>query len=272
MEDNKTEALNEQENSLDSRKPQILAMLLEHIEKNMSEKTKKKNLKFVEQILSAGVDQISFGKSPTYETGYVYGNVTAEGSRDIGDTRYTNTITLDLQTPEYVFFNINHDDSLRYAYKLAFLEFGLNRFLFSAKKSIFSQKRESKVYVSDYEDEALQDYATIICEEQLARLNYSIDECRVNDYDFIETQETKDSHIYPVFLTLKDKKGKDVNVPIGHYHADKDKMYFKIDFGNVTATDVIYVILGAIVILPIAIAAIAAIVGVIALIIKLITG
>ena len=249
MED-KTEALSNQENSLDSRKPQILARLAEYIEKNTSEKQKKKSAAFIKQVLNSGTEQLSFGESPSYEIGYVYGNVTAEGSRDAGDTTYTHTFTIDLQTPEYGFFNISNNDPHKEVFKRACMRLGLNRYVYSVKKRLNSPKQISKVYVSCYEDEALQDYAMGICEEQLARINCYTDECRVNDYDFVETQETKESNIYPIYLTLQDKKGKDYNVLIGYYNAATDDTYFEIDFSNTTASDVFLTILGIVVLAP----------------------
>lgn len=257
MEDkNKTQELREQDNSLDSSKPQIFVRFKEYIEKELPEKTKKKYKKFIEKALNACEDQIIFGESPSYDTGYVYGNVTAEGSRDIGDTTYTNTITLDLQTPEYVFFDMNNDEHLRQIFKRACLGLGFRRFVYTAKKHVTSRKQISKVYVCDYEDEALQDYAMNICEEQLAQLNCSMDECRVNDYDFVQTQETQVSNIYPVYLAIRDKKGNNSNVLIGYYNADKDDMYFEIDLSS----DVLETIIGIFFIAPLIIAAIVAVV------------
>ena len=237
--ENKIEA-----STLESRKPQILAKFSEYITKEAPEKAKKKNAKFLAQILKSSAEQLSFGESPTYEIGYVYGNVTAEGSRDVGGTTYTHTFTIDLQTPEYGFFEMSNNDPHKDVFKRACMRLGLNHYVYSVKKSLNSPKQISKVYVTCYEDEALHDYAMGICEEQLARLNCYTDECRVNDYDFVETQETKESNIYPVYLALKDKKGKEYNVLIGYYNAATDETYFEFDFGLTTASDVLLTILG----------------------------
>ena len=258
MEDkNKTESLKEQEISLEKCKPHILKKLQEYIEKNVPEKTKKKSRKTLEQILDADVDQLSFGESPSFETGYVVGKITAEGTRSLENTTYTNTITLDLQTPEYSFFNMDRYDSMREKYKRAFLRLTPHRFVYTAKKHVTSNKRISKIYVSDYEDEALQDYAMEICEEQLARLNYNMDECQVYDFDFVPTQETQVSNVYPVYITLKDKKGKSYNTYIGCYNASTDDMYCEIDFSS---DGILWKIVAAIIIIAPVLAIILAIV------------
>ena len=263
MED-KTKVLSQQDPSLDSHKPQILAKFAEYIKNDIPEKTRKKHSKFMEELLNARTEQLSFGESPRYKTGYVYGNVTAEGSRDVGNTTYSHTLSMNLQTPERVFFNISKNDSNRAVFKRACLRFAPKRYVYTVKKQLNSLKQISKVYVDFYEDEALQDYAMDICEEQLARLNFSIHECRVNDYDLIETQEAKDSNIYPVYLTLKNQKGEEYKILVGYYSAEKDSAYFEID-SFIEGPPVLAIIIGAIILAP-------AVLGILFGLVRLISG
>lgn len=213
-------------------KEKILADFREYLEKKTTEKEKKKHSNFIKKALEATTKQISFGNSPGYAKGYVYGNVTARGWKHSGDTTYTRTISVDLQTPEYTFFSGENAYETRTLCKQACIGFpSWKNSLYSARKDFFSQKRESKAYILNNDAaEALKDYATDECDERLWRLDYKIEDCRVNDYNFVQTQEPKLCNFYPVYLATTNKKGQDEKVLIGFYNANNDSMYSYVDF------------------------------------------
>lgn len=229
-----TEAMREPENPLDSCKPKIIEKLKEYIEQIPSKKQKKKYYDFIQKALSANTEQIRFGKPPSYEKGYVYGNVTAKGWKHSGDTTYTRTISVDLQTPEYTFFTVNPPDNNLKMCKTACFGFSAwKHSMYSVRKDRFSAKRVCKVYLHNRDEaEALNDYAMDECDEKLWRLDYKLEDCRVNDYEYIQTQAPKDCNFYPVYLTVTNKKGTTREILIGCYNIDNNDMYCEIDFND----------------------------------------
>jgi len=220
---NMTEVSSEQKDSLDSYKSQIIAKLKEYIEKDISEKKKKKNAKFLNDILSASEDKISFGTSPTYEMGYVYGNVSAKGKDYLDGVTYYKTFEIDLQTPEKPFFK-DGDDATCFK---ACAHFNKLR---KASYALVNKKYTWAVYRCDEEDEALNDYAAEVCDEKFRKIDYELTDTRVNDYEYIRTEPLNDCHFYPVYITTKNSKGKEVKNLIGYYDANKNSMDCDINF------------------------------------------
>ena len=90
----------------------------------------------------------------------------------------------------------------------------------------------------------------------LWRLDYKIEDCRVNDYDFVQTQELKVCNFYPVYLNVTNRKGKEDKVLIGYYNADSVYMYCDINFKELSASDIIGGLFACICLAPPVIAAI----------------
>ncbi len=240
---NMTDISGEQEDSLDSCKPQIIAKLKEYIEKDMPKKSLKKHSKFIKKALEAAAEQISFGTSPTYEMGYVYGNVSAKAQNYVGDTTYYKTIAVDLQTPERPFFK----DGDRTTCFQACMHFGKLR---KASYALVNKKYTWAVYRCDEEAKALDDYAAEVCGEQFRRIDYELTDTRVNDYEYVRTEPLTDCHFYPVYITTKNSRGKEIKNLIGYYDANKNSMDCNIDFNDLSASDIFYMILGIIFVLP----------------------
>ena len=197
-------------------------------------KEKTTNKKFAEQfsaeIEKANPDQFIFDDPLEFEKGYVYGNVTAKGTQSSGDTTYTRTINLDLQTPEYIFFSGSKSDSKVEMCKRACKSFSyLKKGLYSVKERIGTNKQKSQIYFVVNEDEALKDYAIEVCEEQLYRLDYELTDCRVNDSEYVQTEPEKICPFYQIHFNTVDKKGNTVSKLLGYYNADSDSMDYNID-------------------------------------------
>ena len=198
-------------------------------------KKKTENKKFAEQfsseIAKATDDKFCFDAPPEFEKGYVRGNITAEGERTRGDTTNTRTINLDLQTPEYTFFYIlkgfTGDKNLceRACKTFSYLEDAIYPV---ADAKSYSIRTTEDVFVDTEADNALKSYAIAVCREQFNRLNYSLTECRVNDYEYVQTEPTKICPLYPVYFNTVDKKGNDSKEFLGYYNAEDDSMDYSI--------------------------------------------
>ena len=217
---------------LEAYKPEIIKKLKEYIEKEIPEKKKKKHAKFLNDILSASSDKISFGISPTYEMGYVYGNVSAKGKDYLDGVTYYKTFETDLQSPEKPFFK---DGDKETCFK-ACAHFNKLR---KASNTLVNGKYTWKVYFCDEEEEALNDYAAEVCGEKFRRIDYELTDTRVNDYEYVRTEPIKDCLFYPVYVTAKNDKGKEDKILIGYYDANINSMDCDIDFKNPDKLEVI---------------------------------
>ena len=196
------------------------------------EKTKNKKFaeRFSEEIEKAAESQFRFGDPPSYERGYVYGNITAEGHAYRNDTEYTRTISVDIRTPEYTFFDINKKkpDEVELCKQVCRNVPHMKKCLY-AVEPIYSTRKDSKIYICDDEDEALRDFAIAECKEQFERINFSLRSCRVNDYTYVQTELPETCHYYPIYFDTKDKKGNPVSTFIGYYNADDGDIDYNID-------------------------------------------
>ena len=218
----------------EQQKSKVLNDIKTYISTEWKEKTD--NKKFAEQFSSeiekAGKDQFSFGAPPQFEIGYVRGNITAEGERTSGDTTNIRTINLDLQTPEYVFFSIikeftGDEDLCKRACKtFSYLEDALYPVASTANSycCLFSDS----IFVNTEADNALKSYAISVCREQLNRLNYNLKTCRVNDYEYVQTEDIRVCPLYPIYFNRVDKKGNQVQDLLGYYNAEDDLIDYSI--------------------------------------------
>lgn len=197
-------------------------------------KEKTNNKKFAKlfsaEIEKATESQFRFGDPPSYEKGYVCGNVTAEGYDYKDGTEYTRTISVDMETPEYTFFDINKNNSAEVELcKQACTNIPHMKKYFYAAEQVRSRRPESKIYICNDEDEALRDFAIKECKKQFARINFELRSCRVNDYDYVQTESPKICDYYPIYLDTKDKKGNPLSMLIGYYNPDDDNIDYNID-------------------------------------------
>ncbi|MBQ3490141.1 MAG: hypothetical protein IJA86_06100 [Clostridia bacterium] len=224
--------------NLDAVKPKIIEKLKEHIEHELPIKSKKKYSKTLNKILAATAAQICFGTSPSYEMGYVFGNVSAKAKDYYDGTTYYRTISVDLQTPEKPFFK-NGDHSTCWA---ACEEISRLR---KAAYTLVRGKYTWKIYRCNEEDEALNDYAAEVCGEEFRRIDYELTDTRVNDFTYVQTEPLKDCHFYPIYFSTTNNKGKECRICLGYYHADSDSINFDIKFDK---TDIASLIIGGLII------------------------
>ncbi len=215
---------------LDAVKPKIMTRLKAYIEKELPSKSKKKHAKILNKILEASADQLSFGTSPSYEMGYVYGNVSAKGKDYVGDTTYYSTIAVDLQTPEKPFFGNGDRDTCWAACS------NIPR-LRKAAYTLVRGKYTWAIYRCNEEKEALNDYAVEVCGEEFRSVDYELTDTRVNDYTYVQTEPHRDSHFYPVYLTTTNEKGKKSTICVGYYDADRDTVDCDIKFNEMSVAE-----------------------------------
>ena len=224
---------------LNAVKPEILKRLRKYIEQELPDKSKKKYAKTLEKILEATAEKIDFGVSPSYEMGYVYGNVSAKGKDYVGDTTYYQTFSVDLETPEKPFFkNGDYDTCWAACSNIARLR--------KAAYTLYRGKYTWRIYRCDEESEALKDYADEVCGEQFRRVDYELTDTRVNDATYVQTTPHRDCHFYPIYLPLRDKKGKETKIRVGYYNADNGSTDFDIDFAGVSDSGLMFGIIGII--------------------------
>lgn len=205
--------------NLEESKSSILGKLKTYLSEELPAKKRKRNAEFIKKAMEATDQQISFGKSPSVEKGYLYGNVSAKAENYTGDATYYRTISVDLQTPEYVFFNADAEHSTCVA---AF------KYLNYLKEFAVLKDKYYRIYKCDAEAEALNGYAEEVCGEQFRRIDYDLTDTRVNDATYVQTEEPKDCNFYPVYLSLPKVSKK--KILIGYYDAEKDSVFHEIDF------------------------------------------
>ena len=197
-------------------------------------KEKTNNKKFA-KLFSAEIEkateaQFRFGDPPSYEKGYVYGNITAEGSMYRDETEYTRTISVDMKTPEYTFFDMHKNNSAEaeLCKEVCRNVSHMKKYLYSAEQ-VRLRSPKSKIYFCNYEDEALEDYGIKECKEQFARINFQLDSCRENDYTYVQTELPETCYYYPIYFDTKDKKGNPVSLLIGYYNSYDDNINYSIN-------------------------------------------
>ena len=218
--------------NLEAVKPKIIEKLKEHIEQELPEKSKKKYAKTLNKILAATTRQICFGTSPSYEMGYVYGNVSAKAKDYDGDATYYRTISVDLKTPEKPFFK-NGDRSTCWA---ACQEISRLR---KAAYTLVRGKYTWAIYRRDEKDAALNDYAAEVCGEEFKRIDYELTDTRVNDFTYVQTEPLKDCHFYPIYISTTNNKGKECKICVGYYNADSGAIDFDIKFDKIEIASII---------------------------------
>ena len=224
--------------NLEAIKPKIIERLKKHIEQELPVKCKKKYSKTLNKMLEATATQICFGSSPSYEMGYVYGNVSAKAKDYVGDTTYYQTISVDLQTPEKPFFESgDHDTCWAACSEISRLR--------KAAYTLVNGKYTWKIYRCNEEEEALNDYAAEVCGEEFKRIDYELTDTRVNDFEYVQTEPLKDCHFYPIYFSTTNNKGKECKILLGYYHADSGSIKIDIKFDKI---DIAAIIIGGLII------------------------
>ena len=153
------------------------------------------------EIEKATEDQFRFGDPPSYERGYLRGNITATGGRNDGDVEYTRTINVDLKTQEFTFFDIDEDDGrARKMCERACKSVSFMKNSFYTWEKIKDSSKKQGIYTCDNYDEALQDFAESECEEAFYRINLYLKDCRINEATYFETKPMQICHYYPVYF------------------------------------------------------------------------
>lgn len=214
------------------RKSNVLSQIKEYLAKSLPAKSQKRNAEFIRKVSVSTTQQIRFGKSPAFEKGYLYGNVSAKGWNSLGDTEYYRTISVDLQTPEYVFFNGYADYSTCVA---------AANYMDSLKNNIAHKVdkygiRKNTLFWCEREVEALNYYAEQVCGEQFGRIDYQLTDTCVNEGTYVQTEELQTCNFYPVYISIADSKGKSTETFVGYYNAEKDLMFYEIKFPTPSQT------------------------------------
>jgi hypothetical protein len=215
----------------EAQKSKVLSDIKTYISDEWKENTVNKKFaeNFSAEIAKATDDKFSFGAPPQFEKGYVRGNITAEGERSGGNTTNIRTINLDLQTPEYTFFwiskGITGDEGLckRACKTFSYLEDAIY-----PVADDWGILRTNGIFDNSKSAYALKSYAISVCGEQFDRLNYNLKNCRVNDYEYVQTEDTKVCPLYPIYFNRVDKKGNEIQELLGYYNAEDDSMDYTI--------------------------------------------
>ncbi|MBD5585572.1 MAG: hypothetical protein HDQ88_10855 [Clostridia bacterium] len=177
-------------------------------------KLEKDNPTVAEQIKNLKAEDLRLGECPVFGVAQIEGDLTANGVRYTDARgRVVNSISSRL------------DDGYIPRYTLA-CGFVTDPILFASPENradpttlqIVAQRLDFKTY--HYEKEAQymgDDTARKVAKEELSRLNYKLEDCRVNSRRISYTYGPLPVYIYPVIVDLKDKKGNLPPTVLGTY-------------------------------------------------------
>lgn len=174
----------------------------------------KDNPTVAEQIKTVKAENLRFGACPTVGVATVTGDLTAEG------VRYTNAQG---KVTNAAFAHL--DDGYIQRQTLA-CEFSTDPMLFASTDNkadpttLYIVAKKLGFKECHYESEARyigDDSAKRVATAQLKRLNYKLENCRVNSRYVNYTYGPLPVLVYPIIVDLKDKKGTPVPTVIGTY-------------------------------------------------------
>lgn len=166
------------------------------------------------QIKNLKAEDIWFGDCPVFGTAQIEGDLTADGvSYTDARGRKTDIISSRL------------DDGYIQRYKLAgpfysdvMLIAPADNTADDATCRIVAKRLDFNGFHHEHEIAGMvQSIANNAAKQELARLDYKLQNCRVNSYQLNYTYGPLPVYIYPICASLKDKKGKDHFTVIGTY-------------------------------------------------------
>ncbi len=188
-----------------SANQEAIERLHEYLDSGWYKKAYRSNPEFAKKIANLTTEKIGFGKKPTYIQGYMEGNCTAVGEKEIGDTKYQRTISLDFTSKTYTFIDNESNIKLsKYAHEF-----------FKGNQKLHKYSERASLADACGKELARQD---------LSDLNFGMTTCRLNRHHFIKT-ESYDLPVWPMYADLDNKA-----VFLGYWIEDGKKVItdFKI--------------------------------------------
>ena len=187
----------------------VLSRLKQYLANGWLEKAKKSNPEFATAVQEMTAQNISFGTNPVFVIGQVKGNCTASGESKYESTTTKRTISIDFTTESSVFIAKSNSASIDACKKAVKL------FPEIAEQGALRNLSECKTLAEKHGKD--------LARNSLWDLNFSMDEYRLNRFDFVPLSKEFEAELWPIFGQVM-LNGKLKRFLMGYYYRQNGAM------------------------------------------------
>lgn len=191
-------------------KQKIIEELQKQVQRASFLKFEKDNPTVAAQIKAIKAEDLIIGKRPVHRLAHIEGDVTAVGgnNKDKANASYTQTVATGFRSQAFLYFDGEQYEKLVYE-ELSNISQYIYPTVIDGPKELGAARMALNT-------------AKELCEKQFHRLNMYLYDTRLNEWSVFYDDEPVESIYAPIFVNLKDKKGRVHKVLIGFFCPETD--------------------------------------------------